>query len=230
MLIFEGGVAADGRQVAARFAVADVLIIAGHTLRNVPFIVLPDEAVNVPLGDGVVGKLEPIVGLSVLRKLGRIEISRDGDQEILRTGGVSTSGTPPNILLPEGLPIVLAHAGADAAELRLSLDTGSNRTTLAPGAIAAHPALGGDAVRGRVGMASAAGIQTDDAGSIIPKLALRVGEVAVPLAKVPVAPGPENCDGTLGQDMLRSGDGYVIDFHRMTIEILPSSGDPRVTP
>jgi len=68
-LNFDGGVAADGRSVAARFAVADVLLVAGHELRNVPFIVLPDEAVKVPLGDGVVGRFEPIVGLSVLRKL-----------------------------------------------------------------------------------------------------------------------------------------------------------------
>jgi len=73
-------------------------------------------------------------------------------------------------------------------------------------------------------MASAAGVQSNDSGSIIPQLTLRIGAVPIPLAKVPVAPGPDHCAGTLGQDVLRSGDGYVVDFNRMTIEILPAQG------
>jgi predicted aspartyl protease len=221
MLNFEGGVAADGRQVGARFAVADALLVAGHEFRNVPFIVLPDQAVSVPLDHGVVGKLEPIVGLSVLRKLGRIEIVQHAGQEILRVGGRSTTDMPPNLLLPEGLPIVLAYTEPAGVELRMSLDTGANRTALAPAALAAYPALAGNAGQGRVATASAAGISSNEAGSIIAQLTLRIGTVATPLARVPVAPGPEHCEGTLGQDVFRSGGGYVLDFDRMTVELLP---------
>jgi hypothetical protein len=56
------------------------------------------------------------------------------------------------------------------------------------------------------------------------RLLLRIGRMKSPLSKVPVTPVPDNCDGTLGQDVLRSGGGYVIDFHRMTVEILPAAG------
>jgi len=220
---FQGGVAADGRPVVARFAVAETLAFAGRSFRNVPFIVLPDDAVNVPLGDGVVGRFEPIIGLSVLRKLGRIEIESLENRETLRVGVPVAGEMEPNLLLPEGLPLVRVRAGDRDTELRMSLDTGSNRTSLTPETIAANPGLAGEAIRGRVGMASAAGVRSDDAGSIIPRLALKLGAATVPLSKVPVAPGPRRCDGTLGQDVLRSGGGYAIDFNRMTIELLPGT-------
>jgi predicted aspartyl protease len=206
MVRFEGGVSADGQQISTRFAVADTLLFAGREFRNVPFFVLTDEAVNVPLDQGVAGKLEPMIGLSVLRKLGRFEITQRNGKERFQVGGSSTTtGTPAKLLLPEGAPAVLVHVEPEATELRLSLDTGANRSALAPAAVAGLTALAERAAKGRVGGANAAGSWIDDTGTLIPQLTLRVGEAAIALSKVPVGPGPENFDGTLGQDVFRSG-------------------------
>lgn len=223
ILRFDGGVAASGSPVSAQFAIADTLLFAGYELRHVPFIVLPDEAVSVPLGPGEVGKLEPMVGLSVLRRLGRLEIIQRDGKESLRAGGQSATRLASNLLLPEGLPVVLVHVDSEDAQLRMSLDTGANRTGLAPAALTALPALANRATQGRVATADAARVSSNDAGTIIPQLTVRVADAAIPLSRVPVAPGPAYCEGTLGQDVFRSGGGYVIDFDRMTLEILPAS-------
>src|SRR6185312_14054467 len=178
--------------------IADTLLFAGHEFRYVPFVVLPDAAVNVPLGDGKVGKLEPMIGLSVLRRLGRIEVLQHDGRETLTAGGKSTpTDGAATLILPEGLPIALVHFGTEGTELRMSLDTGSNRTALAPAALVAFPALAGGATQGRVATADAAGVSSNDAGTIIPELTLDVGRTNVQLYKVPVAPGPEYCEGTL---------------------------------
>lgn len=224
---FKGGVASGGiAQVSSQFAVADRLLFAGYEFRNVPFFVLPDEAVTVPLGDGVVGKFEPMIGLSVLRKLGRLEfVQRDG-RESLRVGGTSIPGKLANILLPEGMPIVLVRVEPQGADLRVSLDTGANRSSFAPVAISAFPALANGATQGRTSQAGAGGVLPNEEGTLIAQVTLQIGDQATALTRIPVSPGPDNCDGTLGQDVFRSGGGYVIDFDRMTLEILSSPPAP----
>jgi predicted aspartyl protease len=238
MLRFEGGGVLAGAtdRVSSRFAIADTLVFAGREFHNVPFVVLPDEAVSLSLEGGVTGKTEPIIGLPVLRKLGRIEIAQRDGQETLRVssrnvtasaaGGRAPPVAPAHLLLPDAMPIVLVRVDPQGAELRMSLDTGANRTALAPAALSALPALASDAAQGRTGEAHAGGSSSNEAGTIIPQLTLRVGDAAIPLSRVPVTPGPANCEGTLGQDVFRSGGGYVIDFDRMTLEILPAPGAP----
>jgi hypothetical protein len=249
MLRFEAAVVAGGvDRVSSRFAVAETLVFAGREFRNVPFIVLPDAAVSISLDGGVTGKFEPMIGLSVLRRLGRIEIVQRDGRETLRVAsrsvtsraasssattymaaGTAPATTPARLLLPDAMPVVLVRVDPQGAELRMSLDTGANRTALAPAALTAIPTLARGAAQGRVGESHAGGGSSDDAGTLIPQLTLRVGDAATALSRVPVGPGPANCDGTLGQDVFRSGGGYVIDFDRMTLELLPAAnvGEPR---
>lgn len=196
MVRFRGGVTSETGRVAAQFAVADTLLFAGHEFRSVPFFVLPDEAVNIPLAEGMMGKVEPLIGLSVLRRLGRLEVVHHDGQERLRVGGASSADIPTNLLLPKGLPLVLVRIDPEGTELRMSFDTGSNRTALGPAAISAHPSLAGGAAEGRARIAGAGGISSNDAAIIIPQLALRIGRVTSPLSNVPVTPVPDNCDGT----------------------------------
>ena len=219
-------------QLAARFSVADTLRFAGHEFRHVPLIVLPDAALEVPLENGVI-RLEPIIGLSVLRRLGRFEILRDGAAELLRVrAGVPAGDSQPNLLLPGTLPMVMvranANAGGGGTPLRMALDTGANRSALAPAALSTHPDLVTDATRGKITMAGAGGMVANDTATILPQLSLQLGSTTSQLMKVPVAPGPEHCDGTLGQDVLRSGGGYVIDFEHMRVDILPAANDGAV--
>lgn len=112
------------------------------------------------------------------------------------------------------------------AGLRMSLDTGANRSSLAPSAISAFPALANGATQGRTSQAGAGGVSPNEAGTLIPQVTLQIGDQATALTRVPVSPGPNNCEGTLGQDVLRSGGGYVIDFDGMTLEILSSPAAP----
>jgi predicted aspartyl protease len=220
-----GGVLAGGvNRVRSQFAVADTLLFAGREFHDVPFIVLPDAATIIPMEDGKVDRSEPIIGLSVLRKLGRIEILERDGHETLQIGGNPTTSMPANLFLPEAAAIALVRVEPQGAELRMSLDTGANRTALAPAAITAFPALASGAIQDRTGVANSGGTLSDDAGTIIPQLTLRIGEATTPISRVSVLPGPANCEGTLGQDVFRSGGGYVIDFDRMTLEILPAAG------
>jgi predicted aspartyl protease len=222
-LHLKGGVVSGGiGRLPAQFGVADSVYFAGRIFRNVPFIILPDEALTVPVDHGS-SKLEPIIGLSVLRRLGRIEILSDGFHERLRVAaGGSSSGRSANLLLAGTLPMVLVRAN-DGTTLRMALDTGANRSALAPTAITAHPGLLVGANVGKTKMAGAGGLVANDSTTIVPQLDLTIGEGTSHLLNVPVSPGPENSDGTLGQDALRSGGGYVIDFVRMTVEILPGA-------
>jgi predicted aspartyl protease len=218
----EGGVTSAGiGDLAARFAMANVVRFAGMEFHNVPFIVLTDAALRFPDDEGP-KQLDAIVGLSVLRRLGRIEVHATHTGEQLRS-------TPPgrrrardsNLLLAGTLPIVLVRVKGASRALRMALDTGANRTALAPDTLNAFPALAADSTTGKSGMAGAGGVVLDDAARIIRHVDLQVGRRTVGLSKVAVAPGPGNCDGTLGQDVLRSGSGYVIDFGAMRVELLP---------
>jgi predicted aspartyl protease len=225
MLRLKGGVTSAGiGRVAAQFGIADTLRVAGYEFRHVPFIVLPDEALTVAVDQGV-STLEPIIGLSVLRRLGQLEILEDDGRESLRVGGSAfKSEMPSNLILAGTLPVVFVQANGDGTHLRMALDTGANRTALAPAAISAYPSLIAGATTGNTKMAGAGGIVANDSATIIPQLFLKIGTGASHLSGVPVSPGPENCDGTLGQDALRSGRGYVIDFVHMTADVLPAVG------
>jgi hypothetical protein len=48
------------------------------------------------------GKVEPLAGLSVLRRLGRLEVVHHDGQELLRVVGAFSTDTPTNVLLPKG--------------------------------------------------------------------------------------------------------------------------------
>ena len=196
----EGAVTSAGiGRVSAQFAVADTLHFAGHFFRNVPFIVLPDESLAVPVDHGVT-RLEPIVGFSVLRRLGRVEFLQVGAKERLRVGAETPGGDMrQNLFLAGSLPMVLVSANSDPTPLRMALDTGANRSALDP---------------------------ANESATIIPRLTLKVGTRTSQLSRVPISKGPENCDGTLGQDALRSGGGYIIDFEHMTVEVLATKPPP----
>jgi hypothetical protein len=76
-------------------------------------------------------------------------------------------------------------------------------------------------------MAGAGGMRTDSRARSIPALVLKVAGQPVQLSNLVVAPGPEKCHGVLGQDVLRSGAGYSVDFKAMRVEVLPATATLR---
>jgi hypothetical protein len=223
ILAGRGAVSSGGvSELPARFAAAATLRFGGTLFHHVPFIVLPDAALSFPGDGGPPQQLDAIVGLPILRRLGRIEVRAVAGGERLQVRPATRRRSrESNLRLAGTLPIVVVHVSGAGRPLRMALDTGANRSFLAPGAIAAFPALAAKATSGPSKSASAGSLISAAAAPIITHLDLQVGDRSVGLSRVPVGPGPEICDGTLGQDVLRSGSGYVIDFDAMQVELLP---------
>jgi predicted aspartyl protease len=201
----------------ARLAVAETLRIGGGEFQNVVFIVLPDRALTFL---GGIYHVRAIVGFPVLRQLGRLEFATHGRNEIMRHGrspyGRSADS---NLLLDGARPIAMvSFAGGD---LQMLIDTGANRSHLSHRAAEEFPALVADAVQGAGSVRGAGGAATDEAGMTIGSLSLDVAGRSIMIEDVPVRSlGAIEDHGVIGQDLLRSGSGYVIDFDAMRFEAL----------
>jgi predicted aspartyl protease len=211
-------------ELPARFAAADTLSFAGGVFHGVPFIVLPDEALTFADSDGEY-KMEAIIGLPILRRLGRLEfvVTQQGE----RLGRSSTSpakSREPNLILAAAQPIALLRVAHSSRPLRMSIDTGGNRSSLTPLAGVDFPAILAGAVIRTSKVAGAGGVVSNETTRVLPSLDLYLDRQKLTLSDVYVAEGPGDCHGVLAQDALRSGGGYVIDFIAMRIEILPRAG------
>jgi hypothetical protein len=202
-----------------RFAVADTLKFAGADFREVVFIVIADDALTFADAGGPV-KIEATLGLAVMRRLGRLEfvITEEGERlrrRSTRAGNRSSS----NMILAGSQPIALVNVEGTAATLRMALDSGAIRSSLTRFGASEFPTL----------MASAISQENRNPGSggatqVIPRMVLKLGEENVRVANIPVAGGPPCCHGVIGQDVLRSRAGYIIDFDAMRLELVSLSG------
>ena len=75
--------------VPVRVVVAERLEIAGTLLRNVPFLIIDDAQLTFPLPGGY--DIRAIIGLPVLRALGRIRIENEGRFAVLPAAGAAGS-------------------------------------------------------------------------------------------------------------------------------------------
>lgn len=213
--------AATASQSAVPFklAVADRLVLGDMTYENVVFGVYPDEALEFL---GGLYSIDAIVGLPVLIDLGRLEFRRSGQAEVLRYGPSreARSDQEANLLLNGLNPLVLVGAAGADMPLVMMLDTGSSGTGLTPLAAADHPELVQGA-REEVGTVAGLGGAVAAEVQIIPQLELSVAGVDIPLSNVRVAPVARDVrHGLIGQDVLWSGVGYVLDFEALQFELL----------
>jgi predicted aspartyl protease len=203
----------------ARFAVADTLKFAGADFREVLFSVLSDDALTFADGGGT-GKIEVVLGMPVMRRLGRLEfaITENGERLRRRTtrGGNRSSS---NMILAGSQPVVLVNIEGTAAPLRMALDTGSIRSSLTRLGASEFPTLMSGAITQNNGNAG-----SGSATQVIPRAVLKVGEENVRVANLPVTGGPACCHGVIGQDVLRSRAGYIVDFDAMRLELVSLSG------
>lgn len=209
-----GSVSAEA--VAARLAIADRLTLAGGEFRDVVFIVMPDAALTFA---GGAYRIEAIVGLPVLRRLGRLEFARSEDGERLQHMRSPHQRGPESNMSLDGLRPV-ARISANGAQLSMLLDTGARRSALYQRAAQAHPQLVAESETRQTRIGGAGGEVTQDALSI-PRLALDVAGAEVALEDVSVLPNARgDDDGVVGQDVMRAGRGYAIDFDAMRFELL----------
>ena len=210
--------------VASRLAIAEHLTIAGGEFRNVVFIVFPDEALTFANG---AYKIDAIVGLPVLMQLGRLEFATtEGAEALHHTRQRAHRGGERNLALDGLQPITYVHAPAADATLRMIIDTGARVSSLSRDAAETFPALIEGAQTRATTVGGAGATVTDHDALAIPSLTLMVAGAPVTLQDVRVSDSGARrgaAHGLVGQDILRSGGGYVLDFDAMRFELLPAA-------
>ncbi|MFT7772235.1 aspartyl protease family protein [Roseateles sp.] len=220
MLDTEASVGSVSRDaVATRFAVAQDLRLDGAVLHDVVFIVLPDAALSFA---GGAYRIDAILGLPVFLQLGRLAIEVDDGREQLTLGSAAPTTTGPSNLILSGVqPLLLAHSEAAGQTLRLFVDTGAGSSQLFRNAVDEAPQLLKGAVSRPHTLSGAGGSSTDEEARVLPRLDLRLGEGTVELREVVLlSKAATDRHGAVGQDLLRQGRGYVMDFERMCLSLL----------
>lgn len=211
---------ATSASVTTSLAIADSVVFGGARFRNVIFIVLPDSALTFSDGAYVV---EAIIGLPVLRRLGRLEFDQNGDTGTLRYS--RTPGFPgreSNLMLAAEQVFVAAPVEGAGRPIRLFIDNGAVHSHLNRRFVAEFPDLAATASHESVTTTGGAGSETQDDALRLPSLTLRLGETPAALADIAVTDDHQtDRHGSIGLDALRSGRGYVLDFDAMQLKILP---------
>lgn len=207
--------------VATRFALARELRLDQAVLHDVVFIVLPDEALSFA---GGAYRIDAILGLPVFLQLGRLAVEQmPGGSEQLSLGAAAPSGHDGAPLIMQGLePLLLAGIAPTPQGLRLFVDTGARRSQLLANAAEQFPALLAGAASQAHTLSGAGGASTDEQAQKLPTLALQIGTRRIDLSDVPLlSKRAEDRHGAIGQDVLRQGRGYVMDFEQMRLRLLP---------
>lgn len=205
--------------VAVRVAIVDRLEIAGNVLRNVPFLIIADEALSFTLPTGRY-EIKAIVGLPVLRALGRVRIEAAGRFAVLGPAPAGEAGAQNMYGVGDSLFVDVSLGGRPVA---LQLDTGANRTSLTARYAAANAAQVA-ALGTRNSQSQGAGGARTQAVARWTEAPVAVGgrEVVLPEISIalPEAGGrPPQLNGTLGQDVLRRFDSYTMDFRAMRLSL-----------
>lgn len=205
--------------VPVRVAIVDRLEIAGNVLRNVPFLIIADEALSFALPTGRY-EIKAILGLPVLRALGRVRIEAAGRFEVLGPAPAGEAGAQNMYGVGDEIYVDAALGGRPVA---LELDTGANRTSLTARYAAANAAAVAALARRDARSAGAGGARVQpvarwtDVPVAVGGRELVLPEISIAL---PAAGGPPpQLNGTLGQDVLRRFDSYTLDFRAMRLSL-----------
>lgn len=203
--------------VPVRIGIADRFEIAGTTLRHVVFLIIDDAQLTFPAVPGGYD-IKAIVGLPVLRALGRIRLEQAGRFLVQPPAQVPHASTA---LTASGNDMFV-KVGVDGAIVPLHLDTGAGQTALTARYAAAHPEAMAALPTRSVQSASAGGTRMQQTATW-PNAPIALGEASLSLPELSVAlpaEGPEpRFNGTLGSDVLQRFDGYTIDFAAMRLEL-----------
>lgn len=220
MLDTEATVSSGSRDsVATRFAVARELVLDGAVLHDVVFIVVPDEALSFA---GGAYRIDAILGLPVFLEMGRLAVETQDGREWLMLGAAAPKTTEPSNLMLSGVqPMLLARSEAAGRTLRLFVDTGAGSTLMYRNAAEEAPQLARGAVVRALTLGGAGGSSTDSDARTLPRLDVRVGLAVFELSDVALlSKSVPDRHGAIGQDLLRQGRGYVMDFDRMCLSLL----------
>ena len=201
-----------GKHNALRLTVAKDLVFAGAHVHNVVCLVLSDESLHIgPLHYQITG----ILGLPVLRALGRVGVTREGG---IRIGGQEAPGEPN--LFYDDLSMI-AEIGHNGHRLQMFVDTGANESVLLPGfrdALASNELA---RIHRKTEKTAGAGEVTKRRVEVLPLLQLEFPGQTVELKKVSLLgetpEGVKYREGTIGMDAL--WDGFLFDFRTMRLDV-----------
>ncbi len=197
-----------GTDHPSRLAVAAELRFGSARLRNVVFLVLPDQMLVVaPLKYQMRG----ILGLPVMRALECVEVSAEGTI----TFGKATPGAraPANFFFDRLNAVV--QVGHSSHNVQMMLDTGAAGTVLYPSMLDAFARWERDQLKGA--NQRPAGASEEREADLVPSFQLEAAGRTVYLDRIALfkkAPsGSSGRDGVLGIDALKGG--FRIDFRSM---------------
>ncbi len=203
-------------EVKADVAVVERLVLGATELRNVVFLVMPDELLSFPDGFRIPG----ILGLPVIEALG--EVRWRGDEALEIPEEPTGSGEPNLALHGNSLLVRLRHAGEN---LLCQLDTGAERTVLYEPYYRRNRKAVERAGRGLTVKATGVGGTRDIPAVRLPEMSLDLGGRPAPLRDVDVYTKPireedaNYLDCNVGMDLLRQFGEYSIDFRSMTLSL-----------
>ncbi len=204
-----------GKHNALQLAVANDLVFGGAHIHNVVFLVLADRSLYFA---PIHYQITAILGLPVLRALGRVGIAGDGQVRI-RQPDAATTGAP-NLYYDELSPRL--EIGHDKHLLRMFLDTGANDTTLYPGFRGAMRPEELSRIRRKHDRVAGAGGALKRKIESVPELRIEIAGKTIALKKLSLLTeeppgGNGHLDGVIGMDALWGG--FLLDFDTMRLDV-----------
>lgn len=206
---------ATGNRTRSAIAVADSLLLGGILLKNVVFLVLPDEELSFP---SIHYTIHAILGFPVIAQLKEIHIRQDGSMLIAQH---SVPGKLQNLALDALTPVICLATDMDT--LVFHFDTGAAETDLYSSYFRKHEMeVRRSGQLDTVKRGGAGGVVSTEV-FVLPSLNLYVGQQKVRLSKVDVLTSPlpgneEKYYGNIGQDLIRSFKEMVLNFDYMYVD------------
>lgn len=208
----EVGTATDVR-VTADVAVADRLRVGEIELRNVAFLVVPDEVLTFP---GLV--IRGVIGFPVAEALGELRFA----DAVIEVAGEVPLRTSRNLALHQLTPLVRVGYGEDHLVCRF--DTGANRTAFYEPFFRRFRSRvlrtgTPDTLRtgGAGGVRDLPGYRLEDATILVAGEAVTLEGVHVHTRVLELSEEDNVLDCNLGQDVLSRFEGYTLNFRSMSL-------------
>jgi predicted aspartyl protease len=203
----------SGTRTAFRTTVAREVTLGSMTFRNVSFAVIRPGGVFADVDVG-------IIGLPIILAMGGINWSTTGTAEF--GGALPASSGEPNLVFDGGRLVVRAEVLGKG--VRASLDTGANSTDLNANFADLFPDVVASGKKGSLDLTGVGGTQTF-ASVELPELIFTIGSRAVALRPAVVTmqrnsgAGGECCIANAGHDLLKQGQGFVLNLSAMTLQL-----------
>jgi predicted aspartyl protease len=202
-----------GTRTAFRTAVAKEVTLGSMTFRNVSFAVITPGGA---LADAEAG----IIGLPIIVAMGGINWSSSGTAEF---GGVLPASSGESNLVFDRSRLVL-RAEVLGKGVLASLDTGANSTDLNANFADLFPDVVAAGKKGSSDITGVGGTQAFPSVEL-PELIFTIGSRPVPLRPAVITmqrnsgAGGECCIANAGHDLLKHGQGFVLNLSTMTLRL-----------